>query len=462
MLFPLVLCGTIIGADAIRWFKGTYEVFDPKGIIGLFGINFFFIAPLLVVMNDLEGVETYIVRDWPPLLGIMAFMNFFGLIVYKLVAKIGFSRPSKVQWTYWQLNPGRATVFIPVFLIVAFASLCIYIIRGGGLGGILLQERQGEFGGGGLVGFGAIMILRDALPMTVLIGLTAFRLTNISKGKSRMWLFVGIGMLVLFFFTSGLRGSRAATAYGLIVAGAVLHYFWRRLSVKIILISMIPLAVFFYFYGFYKSAGIRGIKELVQGTRTIESLQEQTKRTYTGYLIGNLSRAHVQAAEVDVLINKPWSYRYRYGKTYPLAIGYIIPRQIWRSKPIDMGRIIAGTEMLYGPDSYGPYVKVGGTGSRSTQLYGLAGEAMLNFGLLGILPAFAVWGYVIGRLRKRLYSFRPDDLRLCMTGFWMLFSFIILVSDADQLVWFFISLYIVPATLIYLISDKCDMHNSYE
>jgi hypothetical protein len=107
-------------------------------------------------------------------------------------------------------------------------------------------------------------------------------------------------------------------------------------------------------------------------------------------------------------------------------------------------------------------VKVGGTGSRSTQLYGLAGEAMLNFGLFGILPAFAVWGYVVGRLRKRLYSFRHGDLRLFMTGFWMLFSFIILASDADQLVWFFISLYLVPATLIFLITDKNKLNEHYE
>ena len=118
--------------------------------------------------------------------------------------------------------------------------------------------------------------------------------------------------------------------------------------------------------------------------------------------------------------------------------------------------------MLYGEGTHGAFVKVGGGGSRSTQLYGLAGEAMLNFGLLGIPPAFAVWGYIVGRIRRRLYSYRSGDLRLLMTGFWMLFCFMMLLADMDILVWFCISLYIIPATLIFLITDKINMDEYIE
>ena len=461
MLLPLALCGTLVGADAIRWLKGTYTIFDPKGTIGLLGVNFFLVAPLLIVFHDVEGVETYVVSQWQPLLGIMALFNAVGLIVYKLAEKFAFRRPSKVERTYWTLNSSRASFFVPLFVILAFFSLCFYMFRGGGLAGILLQERQSE-ANVGLVGMGPFMILRDALPLSVLIGLTVYRISNAQTGKSPWWFFLGVGMLVLFFFTSGLRGSRAATAYGLICAGAMIHFFWRKLTVKIILMTLIPLGMFFYLYGFYKSTGIVGIKQLVQGQTTIRHLQEQSKRTAVSYFIGDLSRAHVQAAEADVLVNKPYPYRYRYGKTYPLAFGYLIPRRIWRSKPIDMGRIIAGTEMLYGEGTYGAFVKVGGGGNRSTQLYGLAGEAMLNFGLVGIPAVFAVWGYVVGRIRKRLYSYRPGDLRLLMTGFWMLFGFMMLLADMDILVWFCISLYIIPATLIYLITDKIHLNEYYE
>ncbi len=305
MLLPLSLCGTIVMADAIRWFKGTYTLLDPKGIIGLYGINFFLIAPLLIVFYDVEKTEEYVLGDWKLLLGLMAAFNVIGLIVYKIFEKIAFKRPSKVQWTYWTLNPGRAAFFVPVFVTLAFSAFCVFIVRGGGLSGLLLQERQGEMNVG-LVGMGWLAIIRDSLPLTGLIALTVFRMTNAHAGKSPWWVFVGMGVLVMFILTSGLRGSRAAIGFGLICASGMIHYFWRRLKVSVILLSLIPLLFFFYFYSFYKSAGIAGISDLVQGRRTVESLQESTQRTFVGMLIGDLSRAHIQAAELDVLVNKPF------------------------------------------------------------------------------------------------------------------------------------------------------------
>jgi hypothetical protein len=456
MLLPLTLCGTIIGADAVRWITGKYTLFDPKGIIGLYGFNYFLIAPLLIVFYDMEGVETYIVTNWHLMLGLMAIINTAGLILYKIFEKTAFNRPSKVQWTYWALNRGRATLYVPIFVTIAFLAFCVYVLRGGGFSALLLQEAQGEMNTAlaGLQGFGIIMIIRDALPMTTLILLTVFRMAGFYQEKSRTWLFVTLFILILFFVTSGLRGSRAATGMGLICAGAILHYFWKRFTVKMILLSLIPLYLFFYIYGFYKSAGIIGIRDLVQGRTTISALQESTKRTFAGMLIGDLSRAHVQAAEMDVLITKPWPYQYRYGTTYLSATVSLFPRQLWPSKPYDTSRIVAGTEMLYGPDSYAPLMLFPGSGSRSTQLYGLAGEAMLNFGILGIPVAFVIWGFIVGKMRKRVYSFKAGDMRLFMSGFWLLFSFVMLTADSDQYVWFFMSLYIIPATLVYLISDK--------
>jgi hypothetical protein len=457
MLVPLFLCGVLVGADALRWFRGKYTLFDPKGIIGIYGINFFLIAPLLVVFYDVEGIETYKIDAWQPLVGLMATFNCIGLIVYKIFQKIGFKRPSKVQWTYWSLNGNKALFYVSVVCLISFVSFCLYIFRAGGFGSVILQSGQNEMIYA-LKDFGIIMVLRDALPMATLIAFTVFRISGSHYGKSGLWLFVGIGVLILFFVTSGLRGSRAATAYGLICAGGIIHYFWRRVSVPMVLLALIPLGLFFYIYGFYKSAGITGITDLLKGQISIQGLQEQTSRSFSGMLIGDLSRTPVQAAELDVLINKPWSYQYRYGITYPYAFGYFFPRRVlsWFGidKPIDMGRIPAGTEMLYGPGSYGPYQKFGGSGSRSTQLYGLAGEAMLNFGIWGIPAAFAVWGYIVGRLRKRLYSYQEGDIRLFMSGFWMLLSFVMLAADADILVWFFLSLYVIPATLTFLISDK--------
>src|SRR5258708_24048940 len=51
-LVPVLLCGVLIGIDAVDWFRGRLDIFDPAGIIGLLGVHFFFLAPLLHVTWD--------------------------------------------------------------------------------------------------------------------------------------------------------------------------------------------------------------------------------------------------------------------------------------------------------------------------------------------------------------------------------------------------------------------------
>ena len=42
-------CGVMIGIDAVDRLRGRVHLFDPVGILGLFGLHFFFLAPLLHV-----------------------------------------------------------------------------------------------------------------------------------------------------------------------------------------------------------------------------------------------------------------------------------------------------------------------------------------------------------------------------------------------------------------------------
>lgn len=116
-------------------------------------------------------------------------------------------------------------------------------------------------------------------------------------------------------------------------------------------------------------------------------------------LIGDLGRADVQAAQFYVATTKPWHYRYRFGSTYPASVVPLIPRKLWPGKPDDSGKVIAGTEMIYGPDAYRSK-RTTLSSLRATNIYGLAGEAMLNFGVAGIIPVFGIWGYIVGRIRS--------------------------------------------------------------
>src|SRR5260370_38441624 len=52
-LVPVLLCGVLIGIDAVAWFRGRLDIFDPAGVIGLLGVQFFFLSPPLHVPLDL-------------------------------------------------------------------------------------------------------------------------------------------------------------------------------------------------------------------------------------------------------------------------------------------------------------------------------------------------------------------------------------------------------------------------
>src|SRR5258708_32923906 len=74
-LIPVLCCGIVIGCDAVDWFRGRLSLFDPAGIIGLLGVHFFFLAPLLHVTWDswMRYIDPPL--DWRELLGCIANLN---------------------------------------------------------------------------------------------------------------------------------------------------------------------------------------------------------------------------------------------------------------------------------------------------------------------------------------------------------------------------------------------------
>ena len=69
---PVWLCRMLIGRDAVDWFRGRLDLLDPAGIIGVIGVHFFFLAPLLHVAWDSWMLYVEPPPDWRPWLGGMA------------------------------------------------------------------------------------------------------------------------------------------------------------------------------------------------------------------------------------------------------------------------------------------------------------------------------------------------------------------------------------------------------
>src|SRR5688572_7022143 len=77
---PVLMCGALIGMDAVDWFRGKINIFDPFGIVGLLGFHFFFLAPLLHVYWQYWPLYNVAnpPDDYRPFLGSMAALNFLG------------------------------------------------------------------------------------------------------------------------------------------------------------------------------------------------------------------------------------------------------------------------------------------------------------------------------------------------------------------------------------------------
>lgn len=453
-VIPVYLCGVFISIDAVHWCRGKMDTFDPKGLVGLFGCNFFVLSPILAVYYKVERVGVMYLGDFRPWMGGMALLNLFGIILYRYFEKKVSQKPMAVR-KYWFENPGRSSSFLLFSMVIIAFCHGYFTITSGGAAAYIARRTTGDIGAlAGTVGLGPINIIGRALPIMLLITITVW-----FRKSGRQVSFVSMAVILFVFLigqflVTGFTGSRASVLWALFWAAGIVHFFWRPISVKLVLISIVPLMVFLYLYGFYKEMGAQAL-DVFRGRVSMESLEYESNRTFARVLVGDMGRSDVQAVILSVALDPDRDYDFRYGKTYLTSCISMIPRKIWPSKPDDNGKVVAGTDMFYGKGTYGGK-HVMSIGKRATQIYGLAGEAMLNFGIWGVLPAFAVWGCIVGWIRRRILNYSVGDMRLLTAPYWILISFFLLIQDLDNFVGVSVYNWLVPAVIIWMIAYKIE------
>ena len=130
-VIPTVIGAVLIGRDGVEWLRGRYDVFDPVGLIGLYGLHYFLLAPFLNVFWDFWWHYRFNPLDWRPWLGWMALINIIGLIGYRVTRAKSmqyFKGPKKL----WQINDGKFWKVMPIFLGgTALLQLWVYRTFGG-------------------------------------------------------------------------------------------------------------------------------------------------------------------------------------------------------------------------------------------------------------------------------------------------------------------------------------------
>ncbi len=436
---PVWMCGVLVVVDAVDWFRGRLNVFDPIGVLGLLGLHFFFVAPLVHVYSDYWMSSVSPPADWRDWLGGMAALNFMGLLVYRFTRNrsktSGSATPSAT--TLWLIDHKRCLAILPLALVLT-GSLQIWVYyRMGGVLGYMTAYTDSE----AFQGMGWVFMISESFPIIALMGFAVYaRHRRVGYSWS---VIIGVLLVYLSFklFFGGLRGSRSNTIWGLFWAVGIIHFWVRQVPKKAILVGIVFLVSFMYLYGFYKALGVEAM-EAFKTSEGVTALAGETGRTLEATILSDLARSDVQAFLLYRLLSHPDDYRFGMGRTYLGAAALVVPRALWPSRPPT--KVREGTEAQYGLGSYVPGKL------HSSRVYGLAGEAMLNFGPLAVPIAFAILGFFVQRVRHMLTTLRPEDARFLLYPVLINLSFVILVSDSDNVVFFFLKNGALPFLVIAL------------
>ena len=207
---------------------------------------------------------------------------------------------------------------------------------------------------------------------------------------------------------------------------------------------MALLVAFMYVYGYFKYAGIRGVEALSTG----EELREESAAPppVRRVLLADLARADVQALLMLRYCCSDRELELAWGRTYAASLTLLTPRFLWPDgRP--QSKVLEGTRALQGwaPDE-GAYT--------ASNVYGLAGEALLNFGPLAIPFAYALFGLLVYRIRLWRQGFGPADSRELLFPVVVSALILILVSDSDVVLYHAVTFGGPVAVAVWLGSDR--------
>jgi hypothetical protein len=418
-VIPAAICGVLMGADAIEWFRGRLDLYDPVGLLGILGFHFFFLAPLLHVKWDFWMHEVSPPPDWRDWLGYMGLLNLIGIVCYRIGRSL-FEARSKPQEAFWEIDSERLRIVLPLCLFVSVAAQVWVYLQMGGITGYMDARLNNP---SLFIGLGWVFMISESAPI-----LAAFYIILKMRGQRVSWGLVSFAIFILFaiqMLFGGLRGSRSETVQLLFWVVGCIHFLVRPVPRKLIYIGCAFLFAFMYFYGFYKDMGMNATEAFSSADQR-DQITQHTGRTAQALVLGDFGRSDVQAFILYRLMRDPEDFTYAKGRTYLGALALLIPNVILPQKPET--KLKEGTEIETGTGGYVPGELW------SSRVYGLAGEAMLNFGPVAVPLAFVIFGLLVGWFRSQTFTLLPGDTRYLLVPFGVYFCLAALSGDSDNLV----------------------------
>jgi hypothetical protein len=294
-----------------------------------------------------------------------------------------------------------------------------------------------------LVGMGWMLIIAESFPLTVFM-LVVVHWRRELAGRPGLLAALLVGLALVQFLVAGLRGSRSSTVWPVLLGLIMVHLIVTRIPRKTLVACGAVFVVFMYVYGFYKDAGVEVI-DLARGSRTVQEISSETGRDLPGIVLGDLGRADIQALVLDRL-NRGYGEP-AYGLTYVAAGTLLVPHAVLPVVDRPLGKVYYGTMVMYGPGVYDSE-----SGRWSSRVYGLSGEAMLNFGPIGAVASFLPLGLLMRRARRTYLRARqrPGLTAKLLTPALGIATVLLLSSDLDNIVFFLVQRFMPVAVVVFL------------
>lgn len=445
-MLPVIACGVVIGKDVVDWFSGRFDVVHPRALIALLGYHlFFFVFILHVHWNYYYVSLPDQPADYRPWFGALACLNLIGLILYRAVLATVGRRGEPIEHTY-RLDLRRFVwLSLGVMAVAGLAQAYVYQRYGGITAFVAQLQVARSMGMGGSdpfqgTGLGPLLVLAESFPTVMLLMIAAIARERPSWRRP-MILVLTIGLyLVARVYFGGLRGQRTIYMFDFIWIGSLAHYWGlvvirRRHVLYVGLCIVVVMNTLFWF----KHGGVDGLAAITSEEARTEVIGNRRDRSdpFRSIVLMDFGRANIQAQALYRFTRNP-EYEYGHGITYLGAVFVPIPSSLVPfEEPPNV--IKYRTELLYGQGSY-QGEEEGENAMRVPFIFGLGGEAMLNFGVIGLPLSFVLLALLIAwvdRYRRRIGT--RGDVAWIPVALLNTLGFVVLIGDSHlimrQLVW---------------------------
>lgn len=336
----------------------------------------------------------------------------------------------------------RVLFYAPLFLgVTALLQIYVYASMGGLVGYMRTWTDSKE----SFDGLGLVFMVAEAFPIIAMfVVLILFSGKNeIERRRSILLVTVlFLGFFVLKMLFGGFRGSRSNTIWGLFWFAGVIHLYFYRLKLIHFLFGLGFLSFFMVSYSLYKTYGV----ESFSGEYSLEDTNRfEGAHPLLVVAQGDFARTGVHALLLHEYFDRN-DYELKWGRTYITSFLSMMPLVSTPFTPDN--KSTAGAELFYGQTNLQP----GSSHYHNSRIYGLYGEGLFNFGPVIPLILFLCAGFLIGWLDAWARSLSKIDARRLLIPFIANASFIMLMSDFDNTIFFLVKNGLVAILFLILVT----------